>query len=397
MPHLPETLYSSSTLDVIAYKQEASANPKPLVVISFQPRGSLAAKEPWGAKFLLEAGYAVVGIQPKQNHWYQPLLQADVRSAIRSAIDAYFPDDYSRLTYGSSMGAYAALRFAADLGATKAFALSPPARTKVWAKWQNDVETEIDPVSADSVLPDSHVLIAYDPTLTRPRLGPPDAIDARDFRSALIKRCTVDMLECPNFGHPVTNGLAARGLLKSIFLALADESRFQRPDLNNDTDLGHKEFRTRVRNLLLSNQAPKAVDLVLKNRALILRHKKAGRIALLALRKVGHLGPLKQELIQKFDTATEQTGASTAIKAPARPRRKKQQSSEAKTQDKAPVSEVSKPSRLQPMDKAQLRTEMRATRKAARRAARIANKQAPNPAAAQNSEGRLEQTDSRPK
>lgn len=380
MPHPPDTLYSSSALEVIAYRPEASANSKPLVVISFQPRGSLAAKEPWGAKFLLDAGYAVVGIQPKQNHWYQPLLQAEVSSAIRSAIDAYFPEDYSRLTYGSSMGAYAALRFAADLGATKAFALSPPARTKVWARWQNDVETEIDPVSADSVLPDSHVLIAYDPMLTRPRLGPPDAIDARNFRSALISRSTVDMLECPNFGHPVTKGLSDRRQLKSIFLAFADESRVLRPDLNEETDLGHKELRTRVRNLLLANQAPKAVDLVLKNQALTLRHKKVGRIALLALRKVGHSGPLMQELTQKFGASTGTIEILTARPAPAKPRPKKLQAGEAKTRDKSPASEASKPPRLQAKDKAQLRVARQAERKAARRAARKDDKRGRKPA-----------------
>jgi len=384
MPHPPETLYSSNALDVVAYKQEAYADAKPLIVISFQPRGSLAAKEPWGAKFLLEAGYAVVGIQPKQNHWYQPLLKADVRSAIRGAIDAYFPEDYSRLTYGSSMGAYAALRFAADLGATKAFALSPPARTKVWARWQNDVETEIDPVSADSVLPDSHVLIAYDPMLTRPRLGPPDAIDARDFRSALIRHCAVDILECPNFGHPVTKGLSDRRQLKSIFLAFADESRVLRPDLNEETDLGHKELRTRIRNLLLANQAPKAVDLVLKNQALTLRHKKVGRIALLALRKVGHSGPLMQELTQKFGASTGTTNTSTATQAPAKLRRKKTQAGEAKPRDKAPDkapgSEASALPRLQPKDKAQLRVTRQAERKAARRAARKDDKLGRKPA-----------------
>jgi tetratricopeptide (TPR) repeat protein len=74
----------------------------------------------FGEDFLLAEGYDVLAVRKTLDNWYQDLSLCDLAAAV-----AALPSQYERIfTYGSSMGAYAAVYFAGAVNA-RIIALSP--------------------------------------------------------------------------------------------------------------------------------------------------------------------------------------------------------------------------------------------------------------------------------
>jgi hypothetical protein len=117
-------LYRSAAFNVFAVLPELRRD---VLVVSFmyhRPRPVLAAAG-FGQHYMWTAGLDAVHVIPADNHWYQ---HAEMPAVLR-AVDAFRrARGYARLvTYGFSMGAYAAVNFCGVLEASDAVALMPQA------------------------------------------------------------------------------------------------------------------------------------------------------------------------------------------------------------------------------------------------------------------------------
>lgn len=73
----------------------------------------------WGEKLVARAGLDCIAVMPKSANWFPPALMEAPAAAIRAAADRPL------VTYGTSMGAYGALRYSAAIGAETAIAFAP--------------------------------------------------------------------------------------------------------------------------------------------------------------------------------------------------------------------------------------------------------------------------------
>ncbi|WP_424138805.1 tetratricopeptide repeat protein [Roseomonas chloroacetimidivorans] len=113
----PEIVFDSDLLQAV-YEPHGSK----LLLITFAPfRFKLAPLDFWGKKFASNAKISILGFVAKTENWYP-------QSAMKAAIHASLPRiaRYREVvTYGSSMGAYAALKYGAALNAGTAVAFAP--------------------------------------------------------------------------------------------------------------------------------------------------------------------------------------------------------------------------------------------------------------------------------
>jgi GDSL-like Lipase/Acylhydrolase family len=181
-------------------------------------------REGFGEDFMASRGVNAIHVIERDNFWF---LLPDIEQALHVAAKVARRFDQVS-SYGSSMGAYAAIRFGGFAGATKAIALSPqfsidPRVVPFENRWGPDAakaDYEIEHrlgrrgfvASAD---------ILYDPT-------DQDARHVELFRGCLKVREVC----LPNCGHPVTGFLAEVGLLQRAVLEAAqgvlDAAAFER-------------------------------------------------------------------------------------------------------------------------------------------------------------------------
>lgn len=91
------------------------------VVITFTERCNRDLEGPgFGTAFLLREGFDVLAVRNSEDDWYVH-LGPDELDAMTTALEPY--DD--RASYGSSMGAFAAVKFASALGVRRVVAISP--------------------------------------------------------------------------------------------------------------------------------------------------------------------------------------------------------------------------------------------------------------------------------
>ena len=193
---------------------------------SFTDRRTLD-REGFGEAFFASRGVNAIHILSRDNDWY---LLPDIEPALAAAAKAARPFDRVS-AYGSSMGAYAAIRLGRLAGATTAIALSPqfsldPRLVPFEDRWDPDarrLDYEIERrlalkgfvASAD---------IFYDPT-------------DRDARHVELYRDRLEVrdVRLPECGHPVTGFLAEVGLLQPAVLEAAqgtlDRTAFEREAL----------------------------------------------------------------------------------------------------------------------------------------------------------------------
>ncbi|UVO50767.1 alpha/beta hydrolase [Sphingomonas sp. SUN019] len=164
----------------------------------------------FGEEFLEREGIDAIHVVNRLNRWYQHRDIPDMLAAI-----AAVTRDYDRvITYGSSMGGYAALRFARSLGADTAIALSPQhsvdPRVVPWeTRWQPDIaQIEFDEIP---FAPAPRQYVFYDPH---------DIPDDRHV--ALIAAAgPVARIPLPHAGHPVGALLTETGALQWALRAIA--------------------------------------------------------------------------------------------------------------------------------------------------------------------------------
>lgn len=165
----------------------------------------------FGETFFQAIGVSAIHVMGVREDWYQypdmPEAMAAVRQAVAGAERV--------ITYGSSMGGYAALRFADAAGAQAALILSPqysidPAKVPFERRWSQDSErltflTAVDGPIRCSIRP----LVIYDPGTE----------DSRHI--ALIEAETpIEKAPLRNAGHPATTVLAESGVLAPLLVEM---------------------------------------------------------------------------------------------------------------------------------------------------------------------------------
>ena len=164
----------------------------------------------FGEQFFAAAGVDAVHVIPRDNDWYQYSEMAEAMQCVRAATRGYA----RVVTYGSSMGAYAAIRFAGLAGAHAVLALSPqysidPAVVPWERRWP-DSSDRFRNVWEDTLpFPTvAEAYVVYDPT-----------DNDRKHIALLAKRLRFHRIGIPG-GHPVTGYLADLGLLQESALAV---------------------------------------------------------------------------------------------------------------------------------------------------------------------------------
>ena len=163
----------------------------------------------FGQAFLCSRSIDAIHVLSRENDWYQYPETADAMAAVQAVTQGY----KRVLTYGSSMGAYAAIRLAGLAGAHAALALSPqftidPAVAPFEYRWE-EPSRRFRPVW-DRTLPYpvlDQAYIAYDP----------DDLDAKHL-ALFDQHLRFTHLRLPGAGHPVSGFLADLGMLEGLVL-----------------------------------------------------------------------------------------------------------------------------------------------------------------------------------
>lgn len=169
----------------------------------------------FGEAFLAEHGISALHVMGCREDWYQYPEIFDALEAVRK----FTSGAHRVITYGSSMGGYAAIRFAARSGADLALALSPqysidPRRAPFETRWLSDSRRIRFLREADGKIRSNvRTLVAFDPRT------------ADGLHVDLIKRdISIEELRAPYTGHPVATFLSETGILRPLVLCSLDGS-----------------------------------------------------------------------------------------------------------------------------------------------------------------------------
>ncbi len=188
---------------------------RPLVVTFDSLAHDLRLDRPgFGEGWLAQLGYDAVHVVASANDWYQHPEMGALCAAVREEAAGRV----RTVTYGSSMGGYAAVRFAGRVGAATAVAISPqfsidPARVGFDDRWRDHgVRLEFlwdEPVAADGL---ERAYVFYDPA----------DLDRRHVE-ALAEHYPVRAIPIRHAGHPAGAYLAEAGLLAPTVLAMIED------------------------------------------------------------------------------------------------------------------------------------------------------------------------------
>jgi len=170
----------------------------------------------FGEAFFQSEGITALHVMSHGNDWFQT---SEIQAVIQK-IRAASAGAERLLAYGSSMGGYAALRFAGPVGAHAALALSPqysldPRKVPFETRWAADqrrirFHEEIDGRIAGG----PRMILAYDPM-----------IEADRRHAELFAAATpVELLPLPRAGHPVGGFLNDIRLLRTLVFDALDGS-----------------------------------------------------------------------------------------------------------------------------------------------------------------------------
>jgi hypothetical protein len=190
-------------------------SPSKTVVVTFTERCNRSLTEPgFGTEFLLSEGFDVLAVRNAEDDWYAK-LGLDELQLLRGALEPY----RQRATYGSSMGAFAAVKFAGALKAKRAVAISPV--LDITADWDTRYRSDIHLVARSSsgieggavgaadISPTTYYHVAVDP-LCREDMG--------HVRRLCEMASGHSLLKIPLGGHPVGPAMRDAGILRSYVI-----------------------------------------------------------------------------------------------------------------------------------------------------------------------------------
>jgi tetratricopeptide (TPR) repeat protein len=200
----------------------------------------------FAGEFLLNNGHDVVAVKANDDRWHQD-LPCNAFDSIRAVSSAYS----GCVTYGSSMGGYAAIYYAKALDADRVLALSPPydIATDWDHRWRMDLD-RIDgfkTLEADDVSERCLYHLVYDP----------HDLDGRHAQiyDKMIGGRQIRHLRTPHAGHPSGIMLSQTHELKEIALRVIaghppPAPNRQRRKTSSHTYLLHLAAHCKTRNKL---------------------------------------------------------------------------------------------------------------------------------------------------
>lgn len=168
----------------------------------------------FGEDFLRQSGVSAIHVMGRQEDWYQYPEMAEAMAAVRTATAG--ADRV--MTYGSSMGGYAALRFADAAGANAVLAISPqysidPQKEPFETRWLQDGQRIAwRPEIEGRIVCEVRPIVIFDPI--------------EDGRQVERIQEDIDIwpIRLPHVSHPASTYLAEIGLLKPlVFQTLSGE------------------------------------------------------------------------------------------------------------------------------------------------------------------------------
>ncbi len=172
-------------------------------------------REGFGEAFLREHGFSAIHVLGRGDDWYQYDDIFTAAAVVRAATSGA----KRRLTYGSSMGGFAALHLADAIGADRVLALSPqwavdPSRAPWEIRWQQDAHRirwlrDFAHPIGDTMRP----VVVYDPRLP---------LDRRHAEQ-IAAETPAQLVAVPYCGHPVATFLGEVGMLRPMLEAVLDD------------------------------------------------------------------------------------------------------------------------------------------------------------------------------
>ncbi|QRM54084.1 hypothetical protein [Sinorhizobium sp. BG8] len=202
-----KVLASAQDHRITLYSQRAGSG---VVVVTFGTISSSLNTEPFGFPFLIEQGYDHIHVAQSKYTLYQSLSLEEFQKIV-----AVHCKGKKVVSYGSSLGGYAALYFGGCLDA-KIIAASPV----------NFVDKVIL-VKRWALVPMRHSLISENPTSSKAPVIFYDPLDDERDRVYLAKRVlpaypNAKVIPIPGGGHATFNELQKRGILKSTILSIVE-------------------------------------------------------------------------------------------------------------------------------------------------------------------------------
>jgi hypothetical protein len=192
------------------------------LVVTFDPILYDWHRPPFGHEFLRKQALDVVAVRQKQENFYQPLS----REAFAAAVEPVTAGYARVVSYGSSLGAYAALYFGRDvpwtvIASSPRNSSNPEFGSKVW---QQRVPFQHERFAPDR-LPRCEAIILFDPR---------DAIDRRFMAAEVLPQFPqAQVMRVPFSGHPSNHFLSEIGFIAPFVRSvLADVAAPARPALN---------------------------------------------------------------------------------------------------------------------------------------------------------------------
>lgn len=164
----------------------------------------------FGEAFFAHERIDAVHLLCRDSAWFQDFELGEALAAIRAAC----ADATRVLAYGSSMGGYAAIRFADAVGAHAVLALSPqysvdPKRAPFETRWiEARRRIAFDPAIDGPIRCAARAAIVYDPTIA----------EDRAHADLIAADVPVTRLPLDHAGHPAGPFLAETGLLRPLVL-----------------------------------------------------------------------------------------------------------------------------------------------------------------------------------
>lgn len=185
------------------------------LVVTFDPILYFWTRPPFGHEFLRKQVLDVVAVRKKTENFYQPLSRAAFEAAV-----APVAARYARVvSYGSSLGAYAALYYGRDepwtvVASSPRVSAHPVYGARYWQQKAAFEHERFDP----SITPRCEAVILYDPR---------DAIDRRFIEGEVLPQfAQATVMRVPFSGHPSNQFLGDIGFIAPFVRAvLADTPR----------------------------------------------------------------------------------------------------------------------------------------------------------------------------
>jgi len=212
------------------------------IIVTFQPFDYVGfERSGFGEDYFSSLGLDVLCFKPKRNIWYQDITTGMIEHYCRPLLKGYS----RRISYGSSMGAYAALYFAKAFDVDKVIAISPqysprPADTSFEDRW-HDVRHRMgyshrwrEPVR-------QHAYFIYDSRM---------ASDRRHVECLKFVFPNHDDIALPFSGHPSATALFECRRLSTLIRDLIEDVPISVRQLRADIRNGSQHY---ARSLLLAS------------------------------------------------------------------------------------------------------------------------------------------------